>query len=171
MVVDDQIKSHIQELNIQEFRLMNGDHIMAEILIDEDSSGIVLKDPIEIAVNGDGYRTFAEWFVFTDNQYFVIDSSTVVASGEVDYLSKLLFCKMVLTRSIKNKLLSGMQSDLSELEYLKQLQLLISETTSRAKMPTDEGVYYDNISTDERSTNHTSAEPDWANLVDTSIKH
>jgi hypothetical protein len=171
--MDNQVREYVHSLNIQEFRLSSGDHIIAEILIDEESSGIVLKDPIQISINAEGYRTFAEWFVFTEDQYFVIDNSNVIASGGVDFLSKLLFCKMVLTRTIKNKLLSGEQSDMSELELLKQLQILISETTSKSKMGDsadegEEGIFYDNITSSE---NTSSIDMDWIKMVDTSIKH
>jgi hypothetical protein len=121
----EDLREHIAGLNIQELRLMNGDHILAEVLYDHDSDDIVIKDPVQLTIGPSGGRIFTEWFGFTDGQYFSIDKSSIIAAGNLDFSTKTFFCRLVLTRSIKNNILSGNPQDPEDLELLKEISLIM----------------------------------------------
>ena len=125
----DDLKSHIEKLDIQELRMANGDHIIAEVLWDRDSDDIVIKDPILVNNSPNG-KSFTEWFTFTDTQYFSIDKSSVIASGTVAFTAKVFFCRLVLTRNIKTNLLSGNPQSEEDIDLLKEIAVMMDKGES-----------------------------------------
>ena len=49
--MSDDLREHIAGLDIQEIRLVNGDHILAEVLWDRESPEMVIKDPIKLGID------------------------------------------------------------------------------------------------------------------------
>jgi hypothetical protein len=156
----DDLREHIASLNIQEIRLLNGDHILAEVLYDHESDDIVIKDPVQLTIGPTGGRVFSEWFGFTDGQYFSIDKSSIIASGNLDFQTKAFFCRLVLTRSIKTNILSGNPQDPEDLELLKEIALIMGSDVLVSKE--------DNELADQQVEELYS---NWADEVDGSIVH
>ena len=48
-----------------------------------------------------------------------------MAAGNLDFSTKTFFCRLVLTRSIKNNILSGNPQDPEYLELLKEISLIM----------------------------------------------
>ena len=119
----EDLKSHIAKLDIQELRLMNGDHILAEVIWDKESDDIVIKDPLLLS----GDKSVTEWFAFTEDQYFSIDKSSIIASGGVNFNSKVYFCRLVLTRNIKTNLLSGNPQSQEDIDMLREVAAILGQ--------------------------------------------
>ena len=155
--MSDDLREHIAGLDIQEIRLVNGDHILAEVLWDRESPEMVIKDPIKLGIDKNGVRTFVEWFSFTDDQYFSIDKSMVMAAGVVDFSSKVFFCRMILTKNIKYNLANGYPQDQDDLDLLKEIALMMGSTT--VTVTTDDG------------ENEITYGSEWVDEVDTTNVH
>jgi len=154
--MSDDLREHIAGLDIQEIRLVNGDHILAEVLWDRESPEMVIKDPIKLGIDKNGVRTFVEWFSFTDDQYFSIDKNMIMAAGTVDFNSKLFFCRLILTKNIKYNMAAGYPQDQEDLDLLKEIALLMGSTVTVSSEDTS-------IDDEEYNT--------WMDEVDTSVIH
>ena len=155
--MSDDLREHIAGLDIQEIRLVNGDHILAEVLWDRESPEMVIKDPIKLGIDKNGVRTFVEWFSFTDDQYFSIDKNMIMAAGTVDFNSKLFFCRLILTKNIKYNMAAGYPQDQDDLNLLKEIALMMGSTVSISSS--------EDISVDQEEYNT------WMDEVDTSVIH
>ena len=155
--MSDDLREHIAGLDIQEIRLVNGDHILAEVLWDHESPEMVIKDPIKLGIDKNGVRTFVEWFSFTDDQYFSIDKNMIMAAGTVDFNSKLFFCRLILTKNIKYNMAAGYPQDQEDLDLLKEIALMMGSTVSISSS--------EDISVDQEEYNT------WMDEVDTSVIH
>ncbi len=145
----DDLRDYISKLDIQELRLMNGDHIIAEVLWDRESDEIVIKDPLLLS----GDKSVTEWFAFTDTQYFSIDKSSIIASGTLDFSSKAYFCRLVLSRNIKSNLMSGTPQSQEDLDMLREVVQILGQ--EHGVTPDEEDMSYE----------------DWADKVDVNKVH
>ena len=146
----DDLRTYISKLDIQEIRLTNGDHIIAEVIWDRESEEIVIKDPLLLM----GDKSVTEWFAFTDSQYFSIDKSSIIASGTLDFNSKAYFCRLVLSRNIKSNLMNGSPQSQEDLDMLREVVQILGQEHGVTTDDGDEVVY-----------------EDWADQVDTNKVH
>lgn len=151
--MNEDVSEYIDKLDIQEIRLINGDHILAEVLWDRETPEVLIKDPIKLGNDINGVRTFVEWFSFTEDQYFSIDRSTIVASGSLDINTKLFFCRLIILKNIKFNNIMGLPQNEEELELLRNISTLMKAASG-------------NVTLDE-----VEDMPNWEHEVDTMVKH
>ena len=143
------LKEYIEQLEIQEFRLVSGEHVLSEIL-DESDDTYAVKDPI-LVERIEHRQAFSEWFPYTDNTYFSIDKAHIIGCSRADFETKVMFCRMVTANNLKRELALTGQYDQSEVDMLNELTQLVY-----------------NGSHDEHDA---VIDTDWSNEVDTTIIH
>jgi len=143
------LQEYIEQLEIQEFRLVSGEHVVAEI-IDESDDTYSVKDPI-LVERISNMQTFSEWFPYSDNTYFGIDKDHIIGCSAVDFHTKVMFCRLITTNNLKKELSTTGEYDSSEVEMLEQL-------TALAGMVDGHDPVIDNNN-------------DWSDDVDTNVVH
>lgn len=148
------LKEYIDSLDIQEIRLITGEHIMSEVLQDNDE--FILKDPLQLVNMGNGNMSYMEWFPYTSSSYFVIDKSHILASGSMDFESKALFCKITITNNVRKELIGKTENTIGSdtMHLLNDLNEILSKSK---RMDLDE----------EPVTEYDS----WEEHVDTNVVH
>lgn len=150
------LKEHIQSLDIQELRLINGDHIIGEIVHDDVEAEFVVKDPVEVTIY-DGMIRFIEYLPYVEDQYFVIERSHIIASGNVDFETKAIFVRSALVKKVKRTVISKGRMDELDAELIAELNSLINGGETSAPNQEDEPP--------------SSSTYGWEHMVDTSTKH
>lgn len=146
------LAEHIKSLDIQEIRLSNGDHIIAEVVYDDANAEFVIKDPVEITVI-DNVMQFTEYFPYCQDQYFVIERENIIACGKVNFPTKAIFVRSVLVRTVKKAVMYGGKSNPEDIGTISQLNSLISGKPQEETVSSDQYQSWDEL-IDSNSTIH-----------------
>lgn len=111
---------HITKLDIQELRMINGDHIIAEILFEDDDE-FTISDAIMIDKMVDGNTFYTEWFPFSDTKYMSLSKKHIIGSTTVGFEYKAMFYRLVITRNVKQNLLKGLAQNPDDIKLLKEI--------------------------------------------------
>ena len=155
-MMSNDLQEYIKSLDIQEIRLISGEHILAEILHQSDDE-FAIKDPILVERPiGSGQTAFIEWFPYSEDQYFSLNKDHIVCASEVDYHSKVHFCRMATANKVRRIGVSGSDVSTDDMQLFREL--LIEESNL-------------NQSRHSSHTQDDAAEPAWVESLDTSIIH
>lgn len=165
--MDETIKAFIEDLDVYELHLINGDHLLA--LVNEDADDhIILKDPVKILLQGND-RIYTNWFIHTESEEFSIHKFSTLASAEADFHSKVLFYRTVILKNIKAMGTSDILALTSAMNILKNLNIYlhggIKSTGEPSLMP--------NTSDNDRDakTYTVDINRNWTDDIDTSKVH
>jgi len=75
--------NNIEKLNIRQFKLINGEEIVAHVT-QKDPSAYIIERPLRILSNFIGGYTFQRWFPFSSQKLFKIIKSNIVYHVEID---------------------------------------------------------------------------------------
>lgn len=125
----------MEELNIRNFRLINGDSVLALVSSNNDDNYLVEK-PVAIQPTVIGGYKFSPWFPFTDQKMFTINKDNIVGESNVateikeEYikyvLEKVTFTPPKCNEDIMETLVHQVaeQLDLTDIEIEDELELL-----------------------------------------------
>ena len=118
--MSDDLKQYIAELDIQEFRLISGEHIIAEILQEYDDE-YAIKDPLIIEKTQSMGNAYSEWFPLSEQQYFSLSKSHILTSSGITFDAKVFFCRLVTANNVKKSEANGKTADNNDLEMLANI--------------------------------------------------
>lgn len=72
----------MEELNIRNFKLINGDNILA-LVSSNNSDNYLLEKPVSIFTTSLGGYIFSSWFPFSEQKRFTINKQTIVCESNV----------------------------------------------------------------------------------------
>ncbi len=71
------------KINIQQFKLVNGEEIIAHIM-QKDPEGYVIERPLRVLSNFIGGFTFQRWFPFSSQKIYKVLNTHIVYHVEID---------------------------------------------------------------------------------------
>ena len=72
-----------QKLNIRQFKLVNGEEIIAHVM-QKDPTSYVIERPLRVLSNFIGGFSFQRWFPFSSQKLYKIPNSRIVYHVEID---------------------------------------------------------------------------------------
>ena len=129
----------MDKLNIRQFKLLNGEEIIALVSRKEKSGAFIVERPFLIRANMIGGFMFLPWFPFSSQKMFKIASENVLHHVEIDEDIKTEYIRLAAS-SLKPKL--NMRSDA---EMLDDLTDFINETYNEFDVEEDTQSYEGNV--------------------------
>ena len=72
-----------EKLNIRQFKLINGEEIVAHVM-QKDPGSYIVERPLRVLSNFIGGFTFQRWFPFSSQKLFKLLNATIVYQVEID---------------------------------------------------------------------------------------
>ena len=88
----------MEELNIRNFKLINGDNIIA-LVSSNNEHNYMLERPVAVYSTMVGGYQFAPWFPFSDQKRYTLDKSTIIGDSGVVETIKKEYVKYALSAS------------------------------------------------------------------------
>ena len=95
------MNKEFKSLNVRQFKLINGDDILALVNSKEDNK-VVVERPVSIKTNMLGGYQLIPWFPFSQQTIYIIADSDILAHVEIDLDVKETYVKAVTATSPRN---------------------------------------------------------------------
>tara|TARA_R110000796_G_scaffold65445_1_gene151123 strand:+ start:11417 stop:11779 length:363 start_codon:yes stop_codon:yes gene_type:complete len=90
------MKNDIAELDIRQFKLMNGENVIA-LMISTNEHNYIVERPIAIHPAGSGTYEFSPWFPLSSAQVYPLTKVNIISHCEVDDNVKITYIKYALS--------------------------------------------------------------------------
>ena len=92
------MNTEFKSLNVRQFKLVNGDDILALVNSKEDGR-IIVERPVAIKTNMLGGYQLIPWFPFSQQTIYIIENTDILAHVEIDLDVKETYVKAVTATS------------------------------------------------------------------------
>lgn len=127
------MNKEFKSLNVRQFKLINGDDILALVNSKEDNK-VVVERPVSIKTNMLGGYQLIPWFPFSQQTIYIIADSDILAHVEIDLDVKETYVKAVTATSPRNTTPKILSEDELSAEYEDLMNEIYDEDLATKKV-------------------------------------
>jgi hypothetical protein len=127
------MNKEFKSLNVRQFKLINGDDILALVNSKEDDK-VVVERPVSIKTNMLGGYQLIPWFPFSQQTIYIIADSDILAHVEIDLDVKETYVKAVTATSPRTTTPKILSEDELSAEYEDLMNEIYDEDLATKKV-------------------------------------
>ena len=127
------MNKEFKSLNVRQFKLINGDDILALVNSKEEDK-VVVERPVSIKTNMLGGYQLIPWFPFSQQTIYIIADSDILAHVEIDLDVKETYVKAVTATSPRTTTPKILSEDELSAEYEDLMNEIYDEDLATKKV-------------------------------------